>query len=207
MRTGPQLRRIALGDAPEAWARLGFAVEGSACRIGAVTLDLTGAGRGFAGWTLAGAGSGDVDGLPTRWIASSEGAEAVEAVEAAAHPNGTVSIDHAVVVTGSLERTTGALGAAGAEVRRVVEAGPRRQAFLWLGEVIAEVVQTGEPGDPARLWGLTLVSGDLDATVAALGGALGDPRPAVQPGRRIATLSRDAGLGIAVAVMTPHVRD
>jgi hypothetical protein len=43
----------------------------------------------------------------------------------------------------------------------------------------------------------------LERTAATLGDLLGEPRPAVQPGRRIATLRREAGLGPAVAFMTP----
>jgi hypothetical protein len=58
---------------------------------------------------------------------------------------------------------------------------------------------------PAAFWGLTLVSADLDATRAALGDELiGAPRDAVQAGRRIATVRRSAGLGTAVAVMSPR---
>jgi len=38
--------------------------------------------------------------------------------------------------------------------------------------------------------------------VQALAGAAGEPRPAVQPGRRIATLRRDAGLALPVALMS-----
>ena len=39
--------------------------------------------------------------------------------------------------------------------------------------------------------------------VATLDGLLGEPRDAVQPGRRIATLRKEAGLGPAIAFMTP----
>jgi hypothetical protein len=60
-----------------------------------------------------------------------------------------------------------------------------------------------DPGGPARLWGISFLVPDLDATAAALGDLLGTPRDAVQPGRRIATLRREANLGPAVAFMTP----
>jgi hypothetical protein len=40
--------------------------------------------------------------------------------------------------------------------------------------------------------------------VAALGDNVGETRPAVQPGRRIATLRRGAGLSVPVALMTPQ---
>jgi hypothetical protein len=64
----------------------------------------------------------------------------------------------------------------------------------------------GDADAPAAFWGLVVVVEDLDRAVAAAGGAVGEPRDAVQPGRRIATVGRDAELGLAVALMTPHVR-
>ena len=42
----------------------------------------------------------------------------------------------------------------------------------------------------------------LDRTVAALAPHASPPRPAVQPGRRIATVRRSAGLAIPVALMS-----
>jgi len=55
---------------------------------------------------------------------------------------------------------------------------------------------------PPRLWGLAFEVEDMERTAAALGGLLGSPRDAVQPGRRIATLRPEAGLGPAVAFMS-----
>jgi hypothetical protein len=76
--------------------------------------------------------------------------------------------------------------------------------------VILEVVEAPEgsrvsadPDGPARLWGLAFGVESLDATAATLGPLLGEPRPAVQPGRSIATLRREARLGPAVAFMSP----
>jgi hypothetical protein len=42
----------------------------------------------------------------------------------------------------------------------------------------------------------------MDATAAYLGDKLGEPRPAVQEGRTIATLRRDAGSTVPLAFMT-----
>jgi hypothetical protein len=42
------------------------------------------------------------------------------------------------------------------------------------------------------------------ATVVALGDLAGPPRQAVQPGRRIAAIRRAAGLGTALAFMSPR---
>ena len=102
---------------------------------------------------------------------------------------------------------------AGLDFRRRREgptpAGAVRQAFFRLGEVILEVVEhppgtpaAGDPAAPARFWGLAFVVEDLDATARYLGPLLREPRAAVQPGRRIATLKRDAGLTVPVAFIT-----
>ena len=58
------------------------------------------------------------------------------------------------------------------------------------------------PGAPATFWGLVFVVADLDAAGAVLGDRLGPARDAVQPGRRIATVRREAGLGLPVALIT-----
>lgn len=205
---------IEVGDDPAAWAALGFTVEADVARLGSVDVRLVGAGgergRGLVGWTLAAsdtasdtAASGDVDGLPTRFAlptASPPGA-------GSAHPNGVVSIDHLVVLTPDLDRTTEALGAAGVEARRTREAGRGRlQRFFRLGEVVLEVVGPIEPsGDgPATFFGLALTVADLDATVGHLAGRIGDPKDAVQPGRQIATLRTGDEVSVPIAVMSPE---
>jgi hypothetical protein len=131
------------------------------------------------------------------------------------HSNGIVAIDHLVAMTPNLDRSVEALQRAGLDLRRIREqptpAGAPRQAFFRLGEVILEVVQ--EPQDVlaarpdgadgrARFWGLALLSDDLELTVARLGEQVSEIRAAVQPGRRIATLRRSAGLAMPVALMS-----
>jgi hypothetical protein len=56
----------------------------------------------------------------------------------------------------------------------------------------------------ARLWGLTLVAGDVDALARPLGDRLGRVRDAVQRGRRIATVQPSAGLSVPLAFITPR---
>jgi hypothetical protein len=121
------------------------------------------------------------------------------------------AIDHVVAFSPDLDRTVAALQAAGLDLRRIREeptpAGAPRQAFFRLGEVILECVQMPDAPDldrtrNARLWGLALVTADMDATAAAIGDRLGDPRPAVQAGRTIATLRREAGSSVPIAFMT-----
>ena len=80
------------------------------------------------------------------------------------------------------------------------------QGFFRLGEVILEVVGPQQPaGDgPARFWGLVAVVPDVDALAAgAQPGQFGEPRAAVQDGRRIVTASREAGLSVPLAFLTP----
>jgi hypothetical protein len=227
---------LTIADEPATWASLGFALDGDVCRVGGVPIRLAGraAGRGLVGWTLRGASSTELDGLPTQLddgpthsasTAADHGAAADDAptapatlapgpAAAVAHPNGVTSLDHVVAITPALERTVAALQAAGLDLRRVREeptpAGAPRQAFFRLGEAILEVVQEpdeaierrGGPDRPAFFWGLAFIAPDLDATVAHFGDHASTPRPAVQPGRRIATLRRSAGLALPVALMT-----
>jgi hypothetical protein len=208
----PTLDELTIADAPAAWSALGFAVDGDTCVVGDVRIRLAGAdaGRGLASWSLRDVASIELDGLATtRSDREAPG-------EAAAHPNGIAALDHVVAITPALERTVAALEAAGLDLRRIREeptpAGAPRQAFFRLGATILEVVQ--EPPEaiergggverPAFFWGLAFVAPDLDATVAGLGDRASEVRPAIQPGRRIATLRRAAGLALPVALITPR---
>jgi hypothetical protein len=89
---------------------------------------------------------------------------------------------------------------------------PVRQAFFRMGEVVLEVVGPPEPDAAAaelerRFFGLALTLDDLEAARALLGpDRMGEPKPAVQPGRRIATIRSGAGLRVAVALMDPEPR-
>jgi len=204
---------LTVADSPGAWEALGFELDGDLCPLGEVRIRLAGpdAGRGLAGWSLRGLESTELDGLPTAR------SDREPPAEAATHPNGVTAIDHVVAITPALERTVAALQAAGLDLRRIREeptpAGAPRQAFFRLGPTILEVVQEPEEAiergggrdRPAFFWGLALTAPDIEATVAAaLGEHAGEVRPAVQPGRRIATLRRSAGLALPVALITPH---
>ncbi|MHB8242346.1 MAG: VOC family protein [Solirubrobacteraceae bacterium] len=203
---------ITLADEPAAWAALGFELDGELCRLGDVAVRLTGAGsgRGIVGWSLRGVQSTELDGLPTTLSEHARGtAPAVE------HPNGVSGIDHVVAMSPSFERSVAALRAAGLDLRRIREeptpAGAPRQAFFRLGREILELVEqpeeivarSGGADGPARFWGMALLAEDLDATVAALGQGVSEIRPAVQPGRRIATVRRSAGLAVPLALISP----
>lgn len=211
----PTIDELTVADPPEAWSAAGFAVDGDACAVGEVRIRLAGAseGRGLCGWSLREVESDELDGLPTTR------SERPPPGDGPAHPNGVAGLDHVVAITPALERTVAALEAAGLDLRRIREeptpAGAPRQAFFRLGGVILEVVQeppeaiarSGGSDRPAFFWGLAFIAPDLDATVAALGDRVSEIRPAVQPGRRIATLCRSAGLSLPVALITPPVPD
>jgi hypothetical protein len=205
------IAELAMADDPRRWEALGFALDRERCQIGTVVLRFRAPNgdRGIVGWELRGLDSVELDGLPTT-IATDE-----IPAPAPAHPNGVVRIDHVVAASPQLDRTTTVLSAAGLDLRRVREeptpTGAPRQAFFRLGEEILEVIQEpaqaleragGSSDGPARFWGLALVVEDIERTVAALGEAAGEVRPAVQPGRLIAPLRRSAGLSVPLALMS-----
>jgi hypothetical protein len=200
----PILTGLAIADPPEPWRAIGFTVQERRIDVGGVELTLGGGGQGITGWTIHGhqAGTTDIDGLPT-FPATHPGAAA-----GASHPNGALGLDQVVIVTPEFDRTAAVLDRVGLGLRRVREVGAPpssfRQGFRRLGPTILELVEaTSMPPGPARFWGLVAVVGDLDTVAADLGPHLSAPKPAVQGGRRIATLGQSAGLSTRVAFMTP----
>jgi hypothetical protein len=192
---------LCIGGPAEPWRRAGLVVTDGRVPLFGTGLWLTGEdGSGLTGWALSGVPKvDDIDGLPTTVV---EPARPMFAE----HPLGAIGLDHVVVTTNSLERTCAAIEAAtGAALKRVREAGEMRQGFHRLGSLVVEVVErAGLPDGPASFWGLVLNVEDLDAAVALLGPErVTDGKPAVQPGRSIATVRAEAGLGLPVALMTP----
>ena len=227
----PCLLELKLAAAPERWREAGFttseADDGASLAIlGSVRLRLRGgeAGRGLSKWTLGGVdgalpdGSPEppgepFDGLPTEVLDPLPEPEP-EPEPASPHPNGVTQIDHVVAFSPDLDRTVAALRADGLDFRRLREgptaAGAQRQAFFRVGEPLLEVIEhppqapaAADRDAPSRFWGLALLAPDLDATAQWLGPLLGEPRDAIQPGRRIATFAREAGLGLPVALISP----
>jgi hypothetical protein len=213
--SGVTIDELLIADDGARWEELGFDVQDGVSRVGRVSLRfLDGSGeRGIVGWSLRGIASTELDGLATTRSERPVPAEA--SATAVAHPNGILAIDHVVAMSPSLDRSIQALQAAGLDLRRVREeptpAGAPRQAFFRLGAEILELIQepeavlarAGGPDRPARFWGLAALTSDLDRTAELLGSRCGQIRPAVQPGRRIATVSRSAGITVPLALMTP----
>jgi hypothetical protein len=211
----PTIDEIELADDPGGWEALGFEVRDGAMLFDTVCVRLVGgdAGKGIIRWSLRGLASTELDGLPTL------SSDRPQAPRVSGHPNGVSRIDHVVAMSPQLDRSVDALRGAGLDLRRIREeptpAGAPRQAFFRLGGVILEVVQepaevlerSGQGADgPARFWGLALVSEDIERTAAQWGEHTGGVRPAVQPGRQIATLRRSAGLAVPIALMSPTAR-
>jgi hypothetical protein len=207
------------GD-PDRWRSLGFVVVDGRLPLHGTSLRIVppvdgAAPSGITSWALSGvpadvpvsAGATandelrfDVDGLAT---------DVVEPLGPtyADHELGAVALDHVVVMTSDLERTSGAIAAAtGCELKRVREVGSMRQGFHRIGPggLIVELVERPEvPAGPASFWGVVVVVDDIDVACERLGAdRVSPPKDAVQPGRRIATIRADVGLGLPVALMT-----
>jgi hypothetical protein len=210
---GPTIDELVIGDRADDWATAGFAVDtDGTCRVGAVRLRFEGDddGRRLKRWSLRDVGpvvDDSIDGLHTT-ISDAPSPPPAD------HDNGTLGIDHVVVLTTDVDRTVGALEAAGIEQRRTRHIGPEqygfaaRQTFFRLGGVVLELIGPDEPAGaddrPARFYGLAFTVRDIDALPARFGDGLGRVKDAVQPGRRIATLRhKDLGLSVAVAFMSP----
>ena len=214
---------LLIADAPEAWAAAGFTVEGDTCRVGAVRLRFVGRehGLGIVGWSLRGttpeaaAGLAAAEGLPTDPADPKDPEDPADPAEQRSaapteHPIGAEIVDHVVVMSPDLARTTAALEALGLDVRRVRDfdlgGTPMRQVFFRLGEVILELVgsPTALGEGPATFWGLTFTVADIDGAAELLGERTGRVKDAVQKGRRITTLRhRDLDLSVATALMSP----
>jgi hypothetical protein len=215
--SAPTIDELMIADEPSRWAALGFDVQGERAQIGSVYLRFTGPAPepdapGIGGWSLRGIASAELDGLPTTR------SQTHIPPPAGAHPNGVVAIDHVVAASPELDRSVAALQAAGMDLRRIREqptpAGAPRQAFFRLGPEILELIQeptevvqrAGGPEHPVRFWGLALLVEDLDRCVEQLAGSISEVRNAVQPGRRIASIRRSAGLAVPLALMSRDER-
>lgn len=199
----PVLAALTIADDPDAWRDAGFTVDdGGQCVIGHVRCWLRPEeGRsGITAWALDGLDEiAPIDGVPTT-------APTHDVPEPWEHSNGSTLLDHVVVSSPDSNRTKAALEAVGLPAKRTRDIGRgMQQIFFRAGEVIIELVGPVEPaGDaPAGFYGLAINVRDIDATKAGLGDRLTDPKDAVQPGRRIATLkTRDLGITTAIAFMS-----
>lgn len=200
------LAGLTVAAAVEPWQAIGLRIEDGRSWVGGVQLcfvEPRPERMGLVGWTLAGSPTGAalIDGLPTAHVADA----ADLTPEAWTHDLGATSFDHVVVMTSSIERTCGAIEAAtGEPLKRIREAGAVRQGFHRLGGVIAEIVETSRVvADTASFWGFVLIVDGLHDVAGRLGpDTISLPKPAVQPGRFIASFRESVGLGLPLAIMS-----
>jgi hypothetical protein len=197
------------GD-PETWRSLGLTVgaDGVIPLFGTglkITESASSDETGIAGWALSGVEPVEaIAGLP---------ADVVDAGPPtfADHALGAVELDHVVIMTRSLETVSAAVAeATGCELKRTRELGTITQGFHRIGSggLIIEIVEHPDfDRGEAEFWGLVINVDDLDAACVLLGPErVSEPKDAVQPGRRIATIRSEVGLGTAVALMSRDKR-
>ena len=197
----PELAELVIADPPEHWRELGFDVdEHGNMDIGGVRVRLGGEGAGITAWSLLRVNAmGSIDGLPTPVP------RVLRPPPFRTHPNGATGIDHVVILTSSLERTSRSFQRAGVELKRYRESDRGHMGFRRIGPTVLEVVQRDDlEAEESRFWGLAVVVISLDALAERLGDRLGPIKQATQPGRRIATLRSDAGVTAALAFMSPE---
>jgi hypothetical protein len=193
---------LRIGGSIEGWQHIGLHLVDDVAIIDDVALRFVGGEPGLQSWALCESPEqvSDIDGIPTEHVAR-------PVVGGRAHELPILGIDHVVVNTSSLERTCGAIEAAtGEPLKRIRDLGSIRQGFHRLGVVIIEVVESPQVNSTvAGLWGFVWNVDDLHGVCDHLGPeVISLPKPAVQPGRFIATVRPGAGLGLPLALMSPR---
>ena len=204
--TAARVEWLTVAGDPDVWRSVGLTVSadglvplfGASLRI-VPPSDHDGA-DGLVGWAFSGIPDvGDVAGFSTEVV---DGGSPVFA----AHPLGASQLDHVVIFTGDMDVVSAAIEArTGCERKRVRDLGEMQQGFHRIGRggLIVEIVQHADRDRSTEMWGLVMIVDDLDAACALLGSdRVSEPKDAVQPGRRIATIRPEVGLGSAVALMS-----
>lgn len=205
-----RLSELVIGGSRANWEQVGiiFSPDG-VFAIGEVLLRIDESlSPGLHAWVLSNvdASVSSIDGIPTMQFAM----ETLQAEHEQREPHvfllQSLGIDHVVVNTPDLERTSCAVHeATGAELKRIRDAGNgMRQGFHKLGDVIIEIVSAPSmPAGNASLWGFVVNVANLHEVAAYLGpDVLSPPKPAVQKNRLIATFRGAVGLGVPVALMS-----
>ena len=201
-----RISELVVGGGAQNWASIGITFNQSLrAALGDVVLRLDPLLQpGLHSWVLQGAdvNVATIDGISTTHvtIASNDVASPQSDFDL-----GVIGVDHVVINTPDLMRTSDALTAAtGAPLKRVRDAGNNvQQGFHRLGSVIVEIVTAPTmPLGDASLWGFVLNVKDIYAVANHVGpDVLSIPKPAVQAGRLIATFRSSVGLGVPVALM------
>jgi hypothetical protein len=201
-----RISELVVGGGAQNWASIGIAFDvDQRALLGDVVLRLdTSQAPGLHSWVLHGADVSilSIDGVVT--------AHEIDQSPRSASPQsdfelGVIGVDHVVINTPDLMRTSDSLTAAtGAPLKRVRDAGNNvQQGFHRLGSVVVEIVTAPTMSQGvASLWGFVLNVKDIHAVANHVGpDVLSIPKPAVQAGKLIATFRSSVGLGVPVALM------
>jgi hypothetical protein len=203
-----RLVALHVGGALTPWQAIGLMFDEHTCPLADVDIVVSGETPGLHGWTID-IGRDEIieiDGIRTTLVSGTTPRPSLSTIGR----QKVIGLDHVVVNTDNIDRTTEAITAAlGLEVRRERQLGNGAvQRFHKLDNTIIEVV-TGphitQPG--ASLWGVVASVEDLFDLAEELGeNTTSPPKKATQPGRYISTVRGSVGLGVPFALMTPHVR-
>jgi len=203
-----RLVALHVGGALTPWQAIGLMFDEHTCPLADVDIVVSGETPGLHGWTID-IGRDEIieiDGIRTTLVSGTTPRPSLSTIGR----QKVIGLDHVVVNTDNIDRTTEAITAAlGLEVRRERQLGNGVvQRFHKLDNTIIEVV-TGphitQPG--ASLWGMVASVDDLFDLAEELGeNTTSPPKKATQPGRYISTVRGSVGLGVPFALMTPHVR-
>jgi hypothetical protein len=203
-----RLVALHVGGALTPWQAIGLTFDELTCTLADVDVVVSGETPGLHGWTID-IGRDDVidiDGIITTLSSGTQSRPLLSTIGR----QKVIGLDHVVVNTDNIDRTTKAItDALGLEVRRERQLGNGAvQRFHKLDNTIIEVVagpHITQPG--ASLWGMVASVDDLFDLAEELGDdIMSPPKKATQPGRYISTVRGSVGLGVPFALMTPHVR-
>ena len=199
----PTIAELHVGDDPSAWERLGFCINENRSLIGRTEVVFSDGPKGIHSWVLRNSMPSQFGPIPTTFTENPVPNPSI------AHPNGSIGFHHVVLMVPEFDIGKTALSNAGVHVEQGRPFGSTEKAMLRsapkMGDIELELIGP-ESEDRSRhwqLWGLVVAVSDIDATSELLGDLLGQVKPAVQPHRRIATLKKEAELGVAVAFLGP----
>jgi hypothetical protein len=203
-----RLVALHVGGALTPWQAIGLTFDELTCTLADVDVVVSGETPGLHGWTID-IGRDDVIDIDGSITTLNSGTQSHPSLSTIGRQK-VIGLDHVVVNTDNIDRTTKAItDALGLEVRRERQLGNGAvQRFHKLDNTIIEVVagpHITQPG--ASLWGMVASVDDLFDLAEELGDdIMSPPKKATQPGRYISTVRGSVGLGVPFALMTPHVR-
>jgi hypothetical protein len=203
-----RLVALHVGGALSPWQAIGLTFDEFTCTLADVDVVVSGETSGLHGWTID-VGRDEIieiDGIRTTLVSGTTPRPSMSTIGR----QKVIGLDHVVVNTDNIDRTTQAITAAlGLEVRRERQLGNGAvQRFHKLENTIIEVVSGPHITQPgASLWGMVASVDDLFELAEELGeNTTSPPKKATQPGRYISTVRGSVSLGVPFALMTPHVR-